>query len=145
MARIIGIDWGAKRTGIAVTDPLQIISSPLETVETKHVLAFLKNYCQEETVETFVVGEPMQLDGELGATTHLVQGFVAELQKLFPDIEIVMQDERFTSRDAMQIIRNSGLRKKQQHDKKRLDRISAALILEAFMEKKRNGLNFPPT
>ncbi len=139
MARILALDWGAKRIGVAVTDPLQIVCSPLETVDRLKIIDFLKVYCIEEEVETFVVGEPLQLDGNEAKTMPQVREFVQLLQTTFPNIPIAMQDERFTSSDALQIIRQSGLRKKQQHDKRRLDRVSAALILESYMEAKRNG------
>jgi putative Holliday junction resolvase len=140
MARILALDWGAKRIGIAVTDPLQIICSPLETVDSSKIIDFLKVYCIEEEIETFVVGEPLQLDGGEAKTMPKVRELVQLLQTTFPNIPIAMQDERFTSSDALQIIRQSGLRKKQQHDKRRLDRVSAALILESYLEAKRNGL-----
>lgn len=140
MARILALDWGTKRIGVAVTDPLQIICSPLETIDSSKIIDFLKVYCIEEEVETFVVGEPLQLDGGEGKTMPKVREFVQLLQTTFPQIPIAMQDERFTSSDALQIIRQSGLRKKQQHDKRRLDRVSAALILENFLEAKRNGV-----
>lgn len=139
MARILALDWGAKRIGVAVTDPLQIICSPLETVDNAKIIDFLKVYCIEEEVETLVVGEPLQLDGGEATTMPKVREFVQLLQATFPQIPVAMQDERFTSSDALQIIRQSGLRKKQQHDKRRLDRVSAALILENFLEAKRNG------
>jgi putative Holliday junction resolvase len=137
MARILGIDWGAKRTGVAVTDPLQIICSPLDTIETVAIIPFLKKYCEEETVEAIVVGEPLHMDGAVADTAHKVYAFVEILKTTFPDLEIALQDERLTSKSALQIMRNSGLKKKQQHDKKRLDRISAALILETFVEKRK--------
>lgn len=140
MARILALDWGAKRIGIAVTDPLQIICSPLETVDSSKIIDFLKVYCIEEEIETFVVGEPLQLDGGEAKTMPKLRELVQLLQTTFPNIPIAMQDERFTSSDALQIIRQSGLRKKQQHDKRRLDRVSAALILESYLEAKRNGL-----
>jgi putative Holliday junction resolvase len=139
MARIVGLDWGAKRIGIAVTDPLQIICSPLETVDTVKIINFLKSYCVEEEVEMFVVGEPLQLDGGEATIMPKIKEFIQTLEKTFPNIPVALQDERFTSSDALQIIRQSGLRKKQQHDKRRLDRVSAALILENYLEAKRNG------
>ena len=136
MARILGIDYGTKRIGIAVTDPLQIISSALTTVATKDIFSFLEQYLSEEEVECIVVGEPMHEDGKPAQIAHLIVGFVRKLKQLYPDIEIATQDERYTSRDAKQIILQSGAKKKKRRDKSLVDRVSAALILQAYMERK---------
>ena len=136
MARILGIDYGTKKIGIAVTDPLQIICSPLTTVPTRNFFDFLDNYLKIEEVECIVIGESMNTDGTPSQIAHLIVGFVRKLKKLYPNIEFAMQDERFTSIDARQIILQSGLKKKKRRDKNLIDKVSASLILQAYMEGK---------
>ncbi len=138
MPRILAIDYGAKRTGLAVTDPLQIIASGLDTVATQEVEEYLKRYLEQEEVETIVVGEPFYPDGQPAQIHHLVIGFVRKLKKLFPDIEVVTHDERYTSEEARQIILQSGARKKKRRDKSLVDKVSAALILQDYLETKRS-------
>lgn len=134
MARIIGIDYGTKRVGVAVTDSLQIIVNGLDTVPTSEVFDFLKKYMEEEEVECIVVGEPMHKDGNPAQIAHLVVGFIRKLKKLFPEIKIDTQDERFTSKDAKEIILQSGIKKKKrQNDKELVDKISAVLILQDYL------------
>ncbi len=133
MARIIGIDYGTKRTGIATTDPLQIIVTALDTVHTSVLLDYLKTYCAKEEVEAFVVGEPLHLDGTPTHIAHLVKGFVRNLEKLFPDKKVVLHDERFTSEDAKKIILESGTKKKKRQDKALVDKVSAVLILQDYL------------
>ena len=135
MARIIGIDYGSKKTGIATTDPLQIICSPLTTVSTSELFAFLENYLSNEEVETIVVGDPKNLDGSPAQIAHLVVGFTRKLKELYPHLTIVLQDERFTSKEAKQIIINSGTKKKKRRDKSLVDKVSASLILQTYMDK----------
>ena len=137
MARILGIDYGSKRVGIAVTDPLQIIASGLTTVATKDIFTFLEKYLSEEVVECIVVGDPLNEDGTPAQIAHLVVGFVRKLKESYPDIKIASQDERYTSRDAKKIILQSGAKKKKRQDKSLIDKVSAALILQAYMEKMR--------
>lgn len=137
MARILAIDYGTKRTGLAVTDPLQIIANGLDTVATEDLFDFLKKYLAAEEVETIVVGEPLYPDGRPAQIHHLVIGFVRKLQNLFPEIEVVMQDERFTSEDAKRVIQKSGARRKKRRDKALVDKVSAVLILQEYLEKKR--------
>ena len=134
MSRILAIDYGTKRTGIAVTDPLQIIASGLTTVATGELFDFLAHYFKEEEVETIVVGEPLHPDGNPAQIAHLVVGFVRKLKKEYPDKEVVMQDERFTSENAKQILLQSGIGQKKRRDKSLVDKISAALILEDYMK-----------
>jgi putative Holliday junction resolvase len=134
MSRILAIDYGTKRTGIAVTDPLQIIASGLTTVATAELFDFLAKYFQDEEVEKIVVGEPLHPDGNPAQIAHLVVGFVRKLKKEFPDKEVVMQDERFTSENAKQILLQSGIGQKKRRDKSLVDKISAALILEDYMK-----------
>ena len=135
MSRIIGIDYGTKRVGIAVTDPLQIISSGLTTVATKDIFTFLEDYLSKEEVECIVVGEPMNENGTPSQIAHLVVGFIRQLQKRYPDLKIATQDERYTSRIAKKIILQSGAKKKKRRDKSLVDKVSAALILQAYMER----------
>ena len=137
MSRIMGIDYGTKRTGIAVTDPLQIIAAGLTTVPTSELFDFIENYLREEEVEAIVVGEPMYPDGNPAQIAHLVKGFVNKLRKQHPDIEVFMQDERYTSELAKQIILQSGVGRKKRRDKSLVDKVSAALILEDYLNSKR--------
>lgn len=141
MARIIGIDYGTKRTGIAVSDPLQIIAGGLDTIPTNQVLDFLTRYMAEEEVEIIVVGEPKYPDGNPSQIAHLVVGFVRQLQRAFPQVEIEMQDERFTSEEAKDVIRQVGMGKQKRRDKSLVDKVSATIILQNFMEKRRYSLN----
>ncbi|MET7028071.1 Holliday junction resolvase RuvX [Sediminicola luteus] len=135
MARIVALDFGKVRTGIAVTDELQIIASGLETVETKNLLDFLKNYVQQEKVEKFVVGEPKQMDNTPSESEVLIKPFLLKLTAAFPEIPIVRHDERFTSKMAFQTMIDSGLNKKQRRNKALVDEISATIILQAYLEK----------
>ncbi len=134
MPRILAIDYGTKRTGIAVTDPLQIIASGLSTIPTHDVFDFLTDYLQNEEVETIVVGYPMYPDGNPAQIAHLVKGFASGLRKRFPGVEVVLHDERFTSEMAKQVILQSGVRQKKRRDKSLVDKVSAALILEDYMK-----------
>ena len=134
MPRVLSIDYGTKRTGIAVSDPLQIIATGLDTVPTHQLMAFLKNYMQEEDVETIVVGEPFQPDGTPSQISHLILGFVRQLRKEFPDINIERVDESYSSEEAKAIIFRSGAKKKKRREKGLVDKISAVLILQDFLE-----------
>lgn len=135
MARILGIDYGTKRVGIAETDPLKIIASPLKTIDVKDVLEYLKSYISEEEVETIVVGRPLHHDGNETHLTALVDKFVLELEKLFSNINVVTIEEDYTSVDAQNILFQSGIRKKKRRDKTLLDKISASIILQNYMER----------
>jgi len=134
MARLLAIDYGTKRTGIAVTDPLQIIASGLTTVDTKALLPFLKEYITTETVETFIIGYPKQMDNSDSESEVFIQKFIVQLQKDIPEIPIVRVDERFTSKMAFQTMIDSGLKKKQRQNKALIDEISATLILQSYLE-----------
>jgi putative Holliday junction resolvase len=134
MARIMAIDYGGKRTGIAVTDPLQIIANGLTTVDTATIMAFLKKYCTDEPVERFVVGEPKNLDGSATHATGLVEKFVVQLQQQFPAIPITRIDERFTSKMAFQTMIDSGLKKKDRRNKALVDEISATILLQNYLQ-----------
>ncbi|MCB0649747.1 MAG: Holliday junction resolvase RuvX [Saprospiraceae bacterium] len=137
MARILSIDYGTKRTGLAVSDPLQIIASGLDTVDTKNIFDYLQHYIAAEEVETIVVGDPKYPDGNPSQIAHMVLGFIRKLRKMFPEIEVVPHDERYTSEDAKKIILQSGVNKKKRRDKRLVDKISAVLILQDYMEEHR--------
>jgi putative Holliday junction resolvase len=134
MPRILAIDYGAKRTGLAVTDPSKIIASALETVPTDKLLEYLKKYTQNEAVEAFVVGMPKNLDGTATDGTAYVERFVIELKNVFPETAIHLHDERFTSKMAMQTMIAGGMKKKDRQIKGNIDKISAVIILQSFME-----------
>ncbi len=133
MARLLAIDYGTKRTGIAITDELQIIASGLTTVDTKELLKFLKDYCSKETVELFVVGEPKQMNNEVSESEAAILPFIEKLSKAIPKIPIVRVDERFTSKMAFQTMIDSGLTKSQRRNKALVDEISATIILQSYM------------
>ncbi len=133
MARILSIDYGKKRTGLAVTDPLQIIASGLATVSTSELFDFLKHYVTTEQVERIVIGEPKQPNGQPSENLQRVQQFVNRWQKAMPHIPIEYYDERFTSVLAHQAMLEGGLKKKARQDKALVDEISATIILQDYM------------
>ncbi len=135
MGRIMAIDYGTKRVGIAVTDPLQMIACGLTTVHSKDVLVFLKDYFARETVDTVVVGEPKQMDNTPSQSAIHVEGFIRLLKKTFPEKKLERVDERFTSKMAFQTMIDSGLKKKARQNKELVDEISATIILQSFMER----------
>lgn len=135
MGRILAIDYGKKRTGIAVTDPLQIIATPLETVETYKLLAFLKAYVIKEPVEAFVIGLPKTLKNEDSETAPLVRKFIQVLVKTFPEKPVHEVDERFTSAIAQRALIEGGMKKKDRQIKGNVDKVSAAIILQSFMDR----------
>nr|WP_321223273.1 Holliday junction resolvase RuvX [uncultured Psychroserpens sp.] len=134
MARILALDFGTKRTGIAVTDELQIIASGLTTVATKELIVFLKQYVSEENVELFIVGEPKQMNYEASESEVSIAKFLVKLEKEIPQIPIKRVDERFTSKMAFQTMIDSGLKKKQRKDKALIDEISATIILQSYLQ-----------
>lgn len=133
MGRIVGIDYGLKRCGIAVTDPLKIIASGLVTVPAAELEAFLVRYLKEEDVEAFVVGLPLYPDGNPAQIAAQVDAFVLKLQNMFPQIPVFRQDERNTSNQAKKVILASGVKKQKRRDKALVDKVAAALILEQYM------------
>ena len=137
MARILAIDYGSKRTGIAVTDTLQIIASGLTTVNTNDLLSFLKDYTNKEQVEIFVIGEPKQMNNTASESEVLIIPFLEKLKETFPNIPIQRVDERFTSKMAFQTMIDSGLKKKQRKNKALVDEISATLILQSYLSQTR--------
>lgn len=136
MGRIVALDYGKVRTGIAVTDELQLIASGLTTVRTNELLGFLKKYVSEENVVQFVVGEPKQMDYTPSQSEELIKPFLKLLSKTFTEIPIERQDERFTSKMAFQSMIDGGIKKKQRRNKALVDEISATLILQAYLNKK---------
>jgi putative holliday junction resolvase len=136
MGRILAIDYGLKRTGIAVTDVLRIIATPLETIPTDDLLKFLSTYLQKEGVDEFVVGMPKTLTNEDSENAPRVRAFVEELKKTFPDKPVYLADERFTSSMAKQAMIDGGMKKKDRRDKANVDKISATIILQSFLESK---------
>lgn len=137
MARILSIDYGKKRTGLAVTDPLQIIAGGLATVATSGLFEFLQEYIAREEVERIVIGEPRQPNGQPSENLQRVQQFVSRWRKAVPQIPIEYYDERFTSVLAHQAMLDGGLRKKARQDKALVDEISATIILEDYMRSKK--------
>ena len=133
VARILGIDYGTKRIGLATTDPLQIIVTGLDTVANKDIFEFLKKYLEKEEVEFIVVGQPMHEDGNPSQIAHLVVGFIRKLQKKYPDIKVETHDERYTSYDAKQYILMMGTKQKKRRDKALVDQVSAILILQDYL------------
>ena len=131
--RILAIDYGTKRCGIAVTDELKLIASPLTTVEASELLDFLQQYCQTESVERIIVGLPKQTSGELSESETAITTFIERLQEKLPEIPISRYDERFTSKIASHILVESGTKKKKRQDKALLDKISATLILQDYL------------
>lgn len=134
MGRILAIDYGTKRSGIAVTDALRIIANALETVPTYTIISFLKNYLLQEKVDIIVVGEPKQMDNTDSESADKINTFIKQLNEIFPRIPVHRVDERFTSKMASQVIQNSGLKKKARQNKALIDSISATIILQTYME-----------
>ncbi len=139
MGRILAIDYGRKRVGIAVTDELQMIANPLTTVHSKDIISFLKDYCSKENVDTFVVGDPKQMDNTPSESMRFIAPFVKKLKKEIPGIPVEMADERFTSKIASQAMITAGLKKKDRQNKALVDKVSAVLILQSYLEMKNNS------
>lgn len=136
MGRILALDYGTKRTGIAITDELQLIASGLTTVETPNLFDFLKEYFEKETVNTIVIGEPKQRDGNHSNVETEIQTFITKFKALFPKHSIERVDERFTSKMAFQTLLDSGIKKKQRQNKALLDEVSATIILQTYLDRK---------
>lgn len=135
MGRIMAIDYGGKRTGIAVTDPLQIIAQPLTTVDTKNLFDFLKEYLEKEKVDEIVIGYPMHLDGTDADITEEIKEFAKKIVEKF-NIKIDFLDERYTSKRAVQTMVQGGFKKKDRRKKENIDKIAAAIILQDYLETK---------
>jgi putative Holliday junction resolvase len=134
LSRILAIDYGLKRTGLAVTDPLKIIATGLTTIESKQLIAFLKNYFSKEEVELMIIGEPKNLDDSDTHATQLVRNIIKELQKNFPTIPVKTVDERFTSKMASRAMIEMGLKKKQRQNKALVDEIAATIMLQDYLK-----------
>lgn len=132
--RIVAFDYGTKRIGIAVTDPLKLIATPLATVHPKDIWTFLENYIKDEDVETFVIGKPLQMDGTASQSAQHIVGFTRKLKKVYPGIEVIEIDERFTSKIASRVIAESGLKKSKRQEKGLVDSVAATIILQTYME-----------
>lgn len=140
MDRLIGIDYGRKRTGLAASDPLGIFASALETIPSAKIIEYLQKYSQKETITLFVVGYPLNLNGAPAEAAADVDVFLKTLHKAFPDIPVVLEDERFTSVLAHRAMIDGGMKYKDRRDKNSVDKISAALILQGYMDRKAKGL-----
>ena len=135
MGRILALDYGKRRIGVAATDELQLIASGLTTVLTPEIFKFLKKYVSEEKVDRFIVGEPKQMDNTPSESEAFIAPFLRKLEELFPDIPIERQDERFSSKMAFQTMIDSGLSKKKRRNKALVDEISATIILQAYLNR----------
>jgi putative Holliday junction resolvase len=135
MGRILSIDFGGKRTGIAVTDPLKIIATGLKTVETNKLMAFLKEYCSSEEVELIIIGMPVNWDDSATHATPLVKSFVQRLNKELPSVPVKEVDERYTSKLASQAMLQMGLKKKQRQNKAMIDEIAATIMLQEYLNR----------
>lgn len=140
MARILAIDYGKKRVGLAVTDPGQIIANRLTTVPTHTIWDFLKDYFLKETVEAVVVGYPKQMNNEASEAVRYINPFLKKFQKTYPNMLLEISDERFTSKIAFQTMIDGGLKKKKRQNKAMVDTISATIILQSYLEQKRNQI-----
>ena len=136
MKRSVGIDYGKARVGVAVSDPLGIFASPAETVPSAKIIEYLQKYAAAETIERFVVGYPLNLNGAPAQCAPDVDKFLVQLQKAFPNTEIVLEDERFTSVLAHRAMIDGGMKKSERRDKSSVDKISAAIILQSYLDKK---------
>ncbi len=138
MGRILALDYGQKRTGIAVTDTLQMIANRLDTVPTAEVISFLIKYTEKESVDSFVVGYPRQMNNTLSESVKYIDPFITLLKKTFPDKEVFLMDERFTSKMAVQTMVAGGVKKKDRQNKALIDAISATIILQSYLELRTN-------
>ena len=137
MGRILAIDYGRKRTGLAVTDTLQIIATKLDTVPSAEIFTFLKNYIQKEKVERILVGYPLQMNNQASEAVLYINPFLKKLVKEFPDIPVEQVDERFTSKMAFQTMIDAGLKKKDRQNKATVDAVSATILLQVYLEQKK--------
>ena len=136
MGRILAIDYGQKRVGLAVTDPLQIIANSLTTIQTKDIWEFLADYFQKEDVECVVIGYPKQMNNQASDSVRYINPFLGKFQKVYPKMEIKQVDERFTSKMAFQTMIDAGLKKKARQNKELVDSISATIILQSYLEQR---------
>lgn len=137
MGRILAIDYGKKRVGLAVTDPMQLIASKLTTVRSHDIFDFLKDYFQKEEVEKVIIGYPLQMNNEPSEAVLYINPFLKRFQKLYPDMPIEQVDERFTSKMAFQTMIDAGLKKKDRQNKGTIDAVSATILLQSYMEQQK--------
>jgi putative Holliday junction resolvase len=138
MGRIIGIDYGTKRIGLAVTDPLQIFASPLDTVDPSGFFAYIENYLKVEIIDAFVIGYPVQMNNKPSESVNQINPFIRKLEKTFPGKTIHLADERFTSQMALRTMIDGGVKKSDRRDKSLVDKISASIILQSFLDNRSN-------
>ena len=138
MSRILAIDYGTKRIGLAVTDPMQIFASPLNTVSPKDFDSFIAEYLKTEEVDDFVIGYPVQMNNQPSESVTYINPFIRKLKKMFPEKHIHLVDERFTSQMALRTMIDGGVKKKDRQDKSLVDKISAAIILQSFLDNRSN-------
>jgi putative Holliday junction resolvase len=136
LGRILAIDYGQKRVGLAVTDPLQIIANSLTTIQTKDIWDFLADYFEKEDVECVVIGYPKQMNNQASDSVRYINPFLGKFQKVYPEMEIKQVDERFTSKMAFQTMIDAGLKKKARQNKELVDTISATIILQSYLEQR---------
>lgn len=141
MGRILAIDYGTKRIGLAVTDPLQMFASPLNTVSPEDFDSFLEDYLKREEVDAFVVGYPVQMNNKPSESLNYINPFIKRLKKAFPGKDIHLVDERYTSQMALRIMIDGGVKKKNRQDKSMIDKISASIILQSFLDNRSNNKN----
>jgi putative Holliday junction resolvase len=137
MGRIIGIDYGKKRVGLAVTDPLQMFASPLTTVNTQEFNSFIDEYTKTEQIDGYVVGYAVQMNNTPSESVKYIEPFIRKLKKRFPGKPVYLEDERFTSKIALRTMIAGGVKKKKRQDKKIMDKVSASLILQSWLDKKK--------
>ncbi|MBN1950225.1 MAG: Holliday junction resolvase RuvX [Bacteroidales bacterium] len=142
MSRILAIDYGRKRSGVAVTDPMQLIANSLDTIESYKLIDFLKAYFEKEDVEMVVIGYPKQMNNMPSEAVRYINEFISKFVKVFPGRKYDLMDERFTSRMAFQSMIDGGVKKKKRQDKALIDKISATIILQSYMEMKNNLSNY---
>ena len=140
LGRILAIDYGKKRCGVAVTDTLQLIANGLDTIPSHELIIFLKNYFLKEDVETVVVGYPRQMNNEASESVRYINPFLKHFQKVFPEMKLELVDERFTSKIAFQAMIDGGVKKQKRKDKALVDKVSATIILQSYLEIKSNKI-----
>jgi putative holliday junction resolvase len=138
MGRIIGIDFGRKRIGLAVTDPMQIFASPLDTVNPQEFYSYIEGYLKKESIDAFVIGYPVQMNNTASESVIYINPFIKKLKKTYPGKQIHLVDERFTSQMALRTMIDGGVKKSERRDKSLVDKISASIILQSFLDNRSN-------
>jgi len=140
MGRILGIDYGTKRIGLAVTDPLKMFASPMKTVSTAEFDSFIKDYLKTEEIDAFVIGYPVQMNNKPSESVNYINPFIKKLKKTFPEKDIYLVDERFTSRMALRTMIDGGVKKSDRRNKSMIDKISSSIILQSFLDNRSNEI-----